>query len=700
MTKENRILYNVGGYKYSVSDVMKIYQECKAEIDEGNRDNLDFWYKFFRIEPKNNFSQSMSEILEVLSKRIAIIARSSDVQNIKREVRKCRRKFYYWNDLPMCIYSINEALDNYCTQRRFKDDIKIDKKYYDCWIANACYSVLLIQEIVSDEKIEEGKIYLHKLDWEYVKALKHFSGTYMIGFDLEINIDDVFYNIYDRIRKYHPVLFYEQICEELYKRFDKTEKRIRINNAENVELPTLLMYSIRALSENNKDEDIEMISRKTTYATEQNVFQQILVDARHAITLLDVNNEHDMEFLLPGDESDYLERIMNYSAVYDIHQYVPEGMLFLIRRIMNAHSEKIKTDFGFDAEELYDVICKLVRTAQSDFENGKVPQIPFESVSGNEQKILELMGAEDFVNKDFYIPTQWDKVYSDSEWIIKKNNAYYVIPPIVSMLGVYDKIGKALKWADFGPQLEEAVLDLFGGIAGLKEYSGKYIFENQVCECDAIIMGEEYALIIECKRKGISRKARGGDDSNLIKDIAETYFSSQSQAYRIQRAIEINEKKMSFYPSKYFISINERQNLIYDKDKTTADFSNVKHFIRISCTCGSFWIAGEGGISNHIENHIKEYKVDGDGTQKYIDKFISERDKLLALKACEHEKKVIRLDKMFLSFDRLYDMVMKSKHLTEGGDALIEDIWKLTRLQSKKNDSFNHLAQFMKLNAE
>ena len=229
----------------------------------------------------------------------------------------------------------------------------------------------------------------------------------MIGFDLEINIDDVFYNIYDRIRKYHPVLFYEQICEELYKRFDETEKRIRINNAENVELPTLLMYSIRALSENNKDEDIEMISRKTTYATEQNDFQQILVDARHAITLLDVNNEHDMEFLLPGDESDYLERIMNYSAVYDIHQYVPEGMLFLIRRIMNAHSEKIKTDFGFDAEELYDVMCKLVRTAQSDFENGKVPQIPFESVSGNEQKILELMGAEDFVNKDFYIPTHY-----------------------------------------------------------------------------------------------------------------------------------------------------------------------------------------------------------------------------------------------------------------------------------------------------
>lgn len=181
--------------------------------------------------------------------------------------------------------------------------------------------------------------------------------------------------------------------------------------------------------------------------------------------------------------------------------------------------------------------------------------------------VSNLMAVNDCLNVEYYIPTQWNKVYSDSEWIIKKHDVYYVIPPIISMLGVYDKIGKALDWADFGPQIETAVLDLFKNINGLKEYSGKYLFENRVCECDAIIMGTEYALIIECKRKGISRVARGGSDANIVQDIAETYFSSQSQAYRMQRAIELLGKQVDFYPSECDISTKESLNSKYYKYK-------------------------------------------------------------------------------------------------------------------------------------
>lgn len=692
MNKENRVLYDVGGYKYTVADVTKIYQKCKADIDKCDVNNLNFLYDFFHIRQENKFIQSTCEILGNLSERIAIIACSGDIKNIKKEVRNCRRKFYYWDDMPTYIYFINEMLDNYKTKRKFRADIKLHKKNYDNWIEQACYIVLLDRESVSDERIRDDKLYFHKLDWEYVQALRYFAGNYEISSDLEISIEKIFRDIYDRIRKYHPVSFYIRICKELYRRFDKTEKRIQINNEEKPELPTLLIYSVQALSEKNKD--AEPYVRSTECVPDESDFQQLLVDTRYAITLLDVNNEHDMEFLLPCDESVYLERIMKYSSVYDIHQYAPEGMLFLIQRIIDAYSEQLERYYSCDADELRNIIYGLVRTAQCDFEAGRITKIPFEAVSGNERNILELMSATDSLNEEYYIPTQWDKVYSDSEWIIKTYNAYYVIPPIVSILGVYDKIGKALGWADFGTQIEMAVLDLFRGITGLKEYSGKYVFENRVCECDAIIMGTKYALIIECKRKGISRAARGGSDSNIVKDIAETYFASQSQAYRMQRAIELLGKKVDFYPSNCKISTNEAHNIIYAKDKTTADFTTVNQFIRISCTGGSFWIAGEGGIVTHIEEHIREYKVEGNKNEAYIDEFMSERDQLLAMKCCEHEKKRIESDKMFLSFDKLYDIVMESPRYKEGGDALLEYIWKLARIQSKKNDSMNHLMMF------
>ncbi len=356
-------------------------------------------------------------------------------------------------------------------------------KYYDSWIAYACYKVLVAGTNDADERIEYDKLYIHKLDWEYTRALS-------------INKEEV----------------------------------------ENM-----------------------------AYLPDTVEFRQILLDTKNAIKLLDVNNEHNLEFLLSVDEGSYLKRIMNYSSVYDIHQYVPEGMLFLIQRIIDAYSEQLAEYYGCDGENLCNIISRLVRNAHHDFVAGRVSKIPFKSICSEEHNVLELMVARDSINDNFVIPTQWNEVFSDSEWIIKRHDAYYVIPPVVSMLGVYDKIGKALKWADFGPQIEKAVLDLFRNITGLQEFSGKYLFENQVCECDAVIVGTEYALIIECKRKGISRTSRGGTVASIVRDIAETYFSSQSQAYRMQRAIELLGKQVQFYPAKCDISIKESHNAKYNK---------------------------------------------------------------------------------------------------------------------------------------
>jgi len=695
MNEDNRILYDIGNYKYTVSDVSKIYQDCKADIDNCDTNNLQFLYDSFHVKQNNKFVWSLSDIIMNFSETIAVIAKSGDIENIKKEVRKCRRKFYYWGDLPKYIYFINENLDYYNTNRKIKGDIEINREYYDCWIAYACYKFLLDKGNLADDQIEDDKLYRHKLDLEYTEALKHFSCNYKIDCNLRISIDDIFQNIYSRILKYGPLSFYKKIYKELYKAFDKEERRIRINNGVNTELPTLLIYSIRALSDNNAEAETDVYDE--AYMPNENDFLQLLIDTKYAIRLLDVDNEYDLGFLLPSDESDYLERIMNYSSVYDIHQYVPEGMLFLIQRIIDAYSERLEEYYSCNSKNLRNIISRIVKNAQCDFETGIISKIPFKSVSNDERNILDLMTANHSLNGEYYIPTQWDKVYSDSEWIIKEQDAYYVIPPIISMFGVYDKIGKALDWIDFGPQIETAVLDLFKNINGLREYSRKYLFEKQVYECDAIIMGTEYALIIECKRKGISRVARGGSDANIVQDIAETYFSSQAQAYRMQRAIESLGKQVDFYPSECDISTKESQNAKYCEYKQTALFTNVKHFIRISCTGGSFWIASDGGIADHIERHIMEYNVKRKKSKVYIDEFLSEQAELLKLQCYEHKEKCIRLNRLFLSFDKLYDIVMTLLKFNKDGDALLDSIWKLTRINSKKGDSTNHLRMFFNL---
>ncbi len=82
----------------------------------------------------------------------------------------------------------------------------------------------------------------------------------------------------------------------------------------------------------------------------------------------------------------------------------------------------------------------------------------------------------------------------------------------------------------------------------------------------------------------------------------------------------------------------------------------------------------------------------------HIEEFELERDKFLKMECNKHCKKIIELDKLFLPFDKLYDIVMRSTKRHLDGDALLMGIWKLTRVLSKTNDTTNHLSMLGDLN--
>jgi len=58
------------------------------------------------------------------------------------------------------------------------------------------------------------------------------------------------------------------------------------------------------------------------------------------------------------------------------------------------------------------------------------------------------------------------------------------------------------------------------------------------------------------------------------------------------------------------------------------------------------------------------------------------------------KKKVIKLDKLFLSYDKLYEIV-NMLSTEKKGDGLLKGIWQLTRIGSKKGDTVNHLSALM-----
>ena len=225
---------------------------------------------------------------------------------------------------------------------------------------------------------------------------------------------------------------------------------------------------------------------------------------------------------------------------------------------------------------------------------------------------------------------------------------------------------------NYGHILEDAVHDLFCE-RGMTAYCGNYILDDKMYECDALIVDEEHAIIIECKQKPLTRQSRGGNEEKIIKDIECSFIESQEQAARVQRAILCSGGNFAIYPSECKGDEAGIKKGIYDSMKITLNCTNIKKFLRISCTCGGYWILGEPFMARLMSNASRyEYSM--------------------LEKTCktEHDKRRLRLESLFISFDRLHRIIGSANHnsLKEIFDALKQ----FTYIQSKELDTFNHIS--------
>ncbi len=679
---DNRIILRFNNVSYTVSDIVNIYAECEDSIND-SLGNLKSIYDFFKLKPKNEYHLSIYEVKEELAKSIDYyLSAIMDKDAFLKEIRKALRKFFYWQPIDKCIYILLNGLcatnNNYDSKPFFSDD----KSLYDQIILHKFY-IFLIDSYDVDTMIANDRETTHKTAIDYVEAVKRISTLYKVSEELEYDIDSIFTDIYNKIQTYNPENIYVWVNRMFSSCYGESEERIELYSKYNNVLPTLWHLTLKLITSGSKNEYILNADTQDYY--------QLISDLNQAIILLDADNDNDIRLLFPNQETDYLERLMSYSAIYDLHQYDIEGVIYLLKRIIMAFPDEIKKYYGLSAECVYETIVELVKLAHQRFINNGFCILINDEVSERQRIIIDKMCVGKPLNVEYITPVQWDKVNDDSEWILKKEDKYFILPPVLSALGIYDNIGKAVGWKDFGPQLETAVKELFSDKKGISVYSGKYAFENKVYEADVIVVGMDFALLIECKRKGISRKARGGDREKIIKDVAETFFSSQKQAYHTYRATLENRNKLALYKTECKDSAILNNSLENDDSINVVDFSNIKNIIRISCTASNFWCASENVVLNNIERLIDMNSLNIEDNQ-YIEEYLIERN--LALEkasALGQNPKAVKRNSLFISFDKLYSIVNKCNDID-----LLNTIYELTFIQSKKLDTPNHYSFFQK----
>lgn len=169
-------------------------------------------------------------------------------------------------------------------------------------------------------------------------------------------------------------------------------------------------------------------------------------------------------------------------------------------------------------------------------------------------KILNFMAHTDNINNNYIIPDDYQKINFHEKPLIKFNSALFLLPAISwSAPNFYESLATSLREPCklqlnkdlneiLGVRLEEFIAILLKkfGITFIK--GGKYKFNKNNAECDFIIECEKSIIIIEVKKKVLTRESKSGRNYSIIIDLSKSLLYSQIQAGKIELLLKRNEK--------------------------------------------------------------------------------------------------------------------------------------------------------------
>lgn len=361
----------------------------------------------------------------------------------------------------------------------------------------------------------------------------------------------------------------------------------------------------------------------------------------------------------------------------------------------------------------------MVSRAQTDFKHGVLTKINLAELQYNELIVLDKLSESKSLNEGYILPTDWDQVTDDSVWVIKKDKVFYILPPVLSAWGIYDSVNALLGWpSDMGYVFEKAVHDIFRQI-NKEVYYGKYalgevhslplsggnvngrkIAQTILYESDGLILDSDYAIATECKRKPLTRNARGGKQEDIIKDLIDSYINGQVQACRLERAIRTAQENTDGILVFFTDENADSKSIVQGKCEASiinVNCTGVKTVLRLTCTPGNYWILSETGIIGKIEEYLKNTTVLNRSKYKYLKDYSNELNALYEITEKIHSKgnksmsmnltrKIIGMNHLFISFDKLYDLSKKMK-----GSSIGKVLWSFTRIQTRNNTTMNSI---------
>lgn len=238
---------------------------------------------------------------------------------------------------------------------------------------------------------------------------------------------------------------------------------------------------------------------------------------------------------------EYFQRLTLIDSLYYMQQsgkdFVLEMCNFLIDQMVQLGMSLCAACSFEEYRQLMNVLAG--KTDIKKFVRFKQTEIDALQDKKRQAEILKMISFEmGDINVNYEKPVEYNKVnYNDRPFVILKNGDVILYPTTIGMWGWYEMLLSLLRAADgqidnkVGLMLEDLMHSKLHK-KGIATKTGRYVVDKIEGEADVVIETLDKILLIEMKKKTMTRAARQGHIYQIVLDFAGSLLYSQEQCVR------------------------------------------------------------------------------------------------------------------------------------------------------------------------
>lgn len=238
---------------------------------------------------------------------------------------------------------------------------------------------------------------------------------------------------------------------------------------------------------------------------------------------------------------EYFQRLTLMDCLYYMQQsgkdFVLEMCNFLLDKMIQSGMSLCANCTFEEYQQVMNVLAG--KTDIKKFIRLKQTEIDALQDKKRQAEILKMLCLEmGTVNINYEKPLDYNKVnYNDRPFIMLKNGDVILYPTTIGVWGWYEMLMSLLRLSDsqidnkVGLMLEELMHNKLHQ-KGIATKTGRYVVDKIKGEADVVIETPDKILLVEMKKKTITRAARQGHIYQIVLDFAGSLLYSQEQCVR------------------------------------------------------------------------------------------------------------------------------------------------------------------------